>query len=71
MMPQLARLYPPQSAYTEERIRKRSWRVRSANDLLAVVEDLKREKAVGSLCVNFGPGGAMQSATFEERSKAS
>jgi len=70
-MATLARLYPPQSAYTEERIRKRSWRVRSTNDLLVVIEALKREKAVGNLSLNFGPGGALQTAIFEQYEKPS
>jgi len=70
-MPQLARLYPPQSACTEQTFRKRYWRVRSLNDILSVIQELHREKAVGNLSVDIGPGGAAQTIIFEERAKAS
>lgn len=63
------RLFPPQAAISEKRevVTKRSWRVSSRNDILAVIETLGRERAVGRLTLNFGPGGSVNAMEFEER----
>jgi hypothetical protein len=63
----------PIAAHGERReiVRKRSWTVRSLNEILAVIEGLNTEKAVGNLSLNFGPGGVVETLTFEERTRAS
>jgi hypothetical protein len=54
-----------------EVVRKRSWNVRSLGEIQAVIEDLCREKVMGKLSLNLGPGGVVGTLTFEERAKAS
>lgn len=63
------RVFPPQSAISEKRevVTKRSWRVSSRNDILAVIETLSKERAIGRLTLNFGPGGTVGMMEFEER----
>ena len=65
------RLLPPQLGGNETRevITKRSWPVRTVNDVLAVIERLTREETVGNLRLNLGPGGKLGTLEFEERSK--
>ena len=63
----------PIAAHREQReiVRRRSWTVRSLNEILVVIEGLNIEKAVGNLSLNFGPGGVIGTLTFEERTRAS
>jgi len=65
----MPRLLAPNSASMEshEVVRKRTYQVRTLNDILAVIEGLNREKAIGALSLNLGPGGTAQTMVFEER----
>ena len=71
----MPRLDPPPRAteISEQRevIRRRTFSVRSWEDLVRVGEILKGERFIGSVRVNVGPGGAIQNAVTEERGKLS
>jgi hypothetical protein len=54
---------------SREVIYRRTWRVHSAQDVLAVIDSLANEGSTGKLHLNIGPGGRLQSAEFEQRQK--
>lgn len=68
------RLTPPAASSSvrwevREVVRKRLFAVKTPDDVSAVIEELKRERAVGRISLNLGPGGIAQTLEFEERSK--
>ncbi len=65
------KLFPPDASTSESReiVRRRTFEVRTAGELQAVIERLQRERFEGTAKVNFSRGGVLQNMQVEDSSK--
>ncbi len=54
---------------TQEIVRKRTFNVRSIEEVADILATLKRERFVGCVRFNVGPGGTTNSVEAEERAR--